>query len=78
MLVLRLNLKFIITQYEIIELWAMILHKYHMCIIYDFILDILFFSLVTNFMCTCFLVDIYLMIVVHLETYIHERNYIFY
>ena len=36
MLVLRLNLKFIITQYEIIELWAMILHKYHMCILYDF------------------------------------------
>ena len=41
MLVLRLNLKFIITQYEIIELWAMILHKYHMCIIYDFTLEYL-------------------------------------
>ena len=45
MLVLRLNLKFIIIQYENIELWAMILNKHHMCIFYDFPLDIMFLFL---------------------------------
>ena len=43
--VLRLNLKFIIIQYENIELWAMILNKHHMCIFYDFSLDIVFLFL---------------------------------
>ena len=36
MLVLRLISKFIIIQYENIELWAMILNKHHMCILYEF------------------------------------------
>ena len=54
-----LSLKFINIQYENIEQCAMIQSKYRICIFYDFLLDILFLSLVTNFVCTCFFVDVY-------------------
>ena len=41
-LVLSLTFRFIITQYENTELWAMILNKHHMCIYMTSLLDILF------------------------------------
>ena len=45
-------------------------------VLYNFVLDIMFYFFSIYFVCTCFFVDKYLCEIVYLETYTHERCYL--
>ena len=69
-----LCLKFINVQWDKMEPLGMLLSKYIISILHDFILDIMFQLFCIYFVCTCFFVDKYLCDIAYLEKLIHIRD----